>query len=112
MLALAHRMQAMIDAGEVEDCASLARRLRFSRARITQLLDLTLLAPDLQLQVLELEAVDGVEPLAERQLRAVMAAGTWPQQRAAWGCRGRGRASSTLVDSGLMLSNNRAPDRV
>jgi len=112
MLALAHHLNTAIERGVVADQAAVARKLGLTRARITQLLDLTLLAPDLQLQVLELEAVDGVEPLAERQLRAVMAAGTWPQQRAAWGCRGRGRASSTLVDSGLMLSNNRAPDRV
>lgn len=32
----------------------------------------------------ELEAVDGVEPLAERQLRVVVAARLWPQQRTAW----------------------------
>ena len=45
MLALAHRLQAMIDAGDAPDRATLARRLGFSRARITQLLDLLLLAP-------------------------------------------------------------------
>lgn len=35
--------------------------------------------------MLKLEAVDGVEPLAERQLRGVVAAGTCPQCRAAVG---------------------------
>lgn len=50
------------------------------RTRITQLLDLTLLAPDLQARVLELEAVDGVEALNERELRQVVHAGSWTQQ--------------------------------
>lgn len=84
MLALAHHLSAAIEQGAVADQATVARRLGLTRARITQLLDLTLLAPDVQEQVLELEAVDGREPLRERRLRAVVAAGTWPQQRAAW----------------------------
>ena len=47
-LALAHVMQRMIDRGEVKDQAELARMLGFTRARVTQMLDLTLLAPDIQ----------------------------------------------------------------
>jgi hypothetical protein len=31
--------------------------------------------------VLELEAIDGVEPMSERALRAVALAGTWAEQR-------------------------------
>lgn len=84
MLALAHHLATAIERGVVADRAAVARKLGLTRARITQLLDLTLLAPDVQTRILELEAVDGVEPLRERQLRAVVAAGTWPQQRAAW----------------------------
>ena len=84
MLALAHHLQGAVDRGLVADRAAVARKLGLTRARVTQLLDLLLLAPDLQMRVLELEAVDGVEPLAERQLRVVVAAGTWPQQRATW----------------------------
>lgn len=85
MLALAHHLQGAIDRGLVPDRAAVARKLGLTRARVTQLLDLLLLAPDLQLQVLELEAMDGVEPMAERTLRAVAHAGTWAEQRAAWG---------------------------
>ncbi|WP_395806531.1 hypothetical protein [Archangium minus] len=51
---------------------------------MTQLLDLRLLAPDLRVAVLALEAFDGAEPMAERTLRAVAHAGTWAEQRAAW----------------------------
>ncbi len=84
MLALAHHIQNAIDRGVVADRAAVARKLGFTRARITQLLDLLLLAPDLQARVLELEAVDGVEPLTERALRAAAHAGTWAEQRAGW----------------------------
>ena len=52
MLALAHKIQDAIDRGTVRDRAEVARRLGFTRARITHLLDLTLLAPDLQERIL------------------------------------------------------------
>ncbi|WP_223643827.1 hypothetical protein [Corallococcus sp. EGB] len=83
-LALAHHLQAAIDRGAVADRADVARKLGLTRARVTQLLDLLLLAPDLHDAVLALEAVDGAEPMAERTLRAVAHAGTWAEQRAAW----------------------------
>jgi ParB-like chromosome segregation protein Spo0J len=82
-LALAHHLQAAIDRGAVADRAAVARKLGLTRARITQLLDLLMLAPDLQEAVLVLEAVDGAEPMAERTLRAVAHAGTWAEQREA-----------------------------
>lgn len=84
MLALAHHLQRAIDRGDVADRAAVARRLGLTRARVTQLLDLLLLAPDLQMAVLQLEAIDGAEPMAERTLRAVAHAGTWGEQRVAW----------------------------
>ena len=84
ILALAHHIQNAIDRGVVADRAAVARKLGFTRARITQLLDLLLLAPDIQARVLELEAVDGVEPVSERAVRAVAHAGSWVEQRARW----------------------------
>lgn len=84
MLALALHLAASIERGLVADQAAVARKLGLTRARITQLLDLTLIAPDVQAQILALEVVDGREPLRERQLRPVVAAGMWPQQRAVW----------------------------
>lgn len=83
-LALAHHLQAAINRGTIPDRAAVARKLGFTRARISQLLDLLMLAPDLQEAVLHLEAVDGAEPMAERTLRAVAHAGTWAEQRASW----------------------------
>lgn len=84
MLALAHRIEAAIESGEYADRADVARQLGFTRARVTQLLDLTLLAPDLQERVIELEAIDGRELLTERGLRPVLRHESWAEQRRAW----------------------------
>lgn len=83
-LALAYRLQTAIDRGDCRDRAELARQLGFTRARVTQLLDLLLLAPDIAERVLFLEAVDGVEPLTERALRAVVRHDSWAEQRQTW----------------------------
>ena len=48
MLALAHHLQRTIDNGLVADRAAVARKLGLTRARVTQLLDLLLLAPRIQ----------------------------------------------------------------
>ena len=84
MLALAYSLQRAIDNGLVADRAAVARNLGQTRARITQLLDLLLLSAELQAVVIALEAVDGVEPMAERTMRGVAHAGTWAEQRVAW----------------------------
>jgi hypothetical protein len=85
MLALAHKIQRAIDLGAVRDRAEVVRRLGLTRARVTQLLDLTLLAPGIQEQILFAEAVDALEPMSERAVRAARRAGSWQEQRAAWG---------------------------
>jgi hypothetical protein len=81
MLALAHKIAAAIDAGQLDDQADAARRLDLTRARVTQLLALLALAPDLQEQVLFLESVDGIEPLTERALRRASRTWSWEAQR-------------------------------
>ena len=88
MLALAHKIQDAIDRGVVRDRAEVARRLGLTRARMTQLMDLTLLAPDIQGQLLEVESLDGVEPLHERSVRSLLRSPSWGAQRQAWrACR-------------------------
>ena len=77
MLALAHKIQTAIDRGVVRDRAEAAMRLGFSRARVTQLLDLTLLAPNVQERILFTEAIDGLEPVSERALRAAVRMENW-----------------------------------
>ena len=52
LLALAHKFQGMLDRGEVDSMAELARLGRVSRARITQIMDLLMLAPEIQVELL------------------------------------------------------------
>jgi len=65
-LALAHRIEQAIREGKLKDRADAARRLGLTRARLTQICDLTLLPVAEQEMILFLEAVDGIEPVSER----------------------------------------------
>lgn len=47
-------------------------------------MNLTLLAPDLQEPILELEAIGGIEPSSERKLRHIVRHESWTAQRHAW----------------------------
>ena len=56
-----------------------------SRARVTQIANLTLLAPDIQEAILFLDpVVKGRDPLTERDLRPLVAEPGWGRQRALW----------------------------
>lgn len=81
MLALAHKIRQAIDQGEIRDQGDAARRLGLTRARITQLLDLTFLAPVLQERILFLQAIRGVQPATERQLRLATRISSWSSQQ-------------------------------
>lgn len=78
-VALAHHIEALIDAGEMSDYADAARRLALSRARLTQVCDLALLAPDIQEAVL----LGCCEP-RDRHLREVGRHPLWTDQRRAF----------------------------
>lgn len=86
MLALAHALENAIDEGFYENRAEVASVLGLTRARITQFLGLTMLAPDIQEELLFLEAIDGVEPLSVRALRPIARMPSWSEQRDAWRC--------------------------
>jgi len=86
MLALAHECEALITARVVADRAELAGVLGFTRARVTQLMDLTLLAPDIQEEILVAEVEPGRDWVTERSLRHLVATGSWSAQREAWRC--------------------------
>ena len=99
MLALAHRLEAGIDAGEHVDRADVARQLGITRARVTQLLDLTLFAPEIQEASLESVTVDGREPLAERELRGVVRCVAWGEQLRLWRGLVAGKAVPAETDA-------------
>ncbi len=50
-LALAHALQRRVHSGEFADYADMARSLGFTRARVTQIMDLLLLAADIQEEI-------------------------------------------------------------
>jgi hypothetical protein len=78
-----HQIQRAIDRGEIRDQAEAAGRFGLARVRLTQILDLTRLAPHLQEEILFVAAVDDVESLGERDLRGAARVTTWAEQRAA-----------------------------
>lgn len=76
------------------------RKLGLTRARFTRLVDLLLLALDLQEAVLAMEATDGVEPMAERTLRTIVHVGTLGEQRRVFGGIVNGDQVQALVLEG------------
>lgn len=84
-LAIARYLDAQLAHRQVHDRAELAKLLGLSRARITQILDLVLLDPRIQEEVLFAEAIDGVEPpFTQATARRVALIPLWSEQRAAW----------------------------
>ena len=84
LMALAIKFQDMIDRGEVRDYADLARLGLVTRARLTQIMNLTLLAPEIQEEILGCPAAVGMPHAAERQVRMVVKDPVWESQRLAW----------------------------
>ena len=85
LLALALRFEELVRAGVVADYAEVARLGRVSRARLTQIMNLLNLAPDIQEAILFLPAsVSGRDTLNERQLRLLVAEPDWQRQRVMW----------------------------
>ena len=84
MLALAHKAQELVDRQFVQSRAELARRLGFTRARISQLLDLTLLAPAIQEEILFAESSPERDGINEHALRELVQAADWEKQRRIW----------------------------
>jgi len=82
LMALAIKFQDMVDRSEVRDYADLARLGYVTRARITQIMNLLNLAPDIQEQLL-LPAPPTAK-IAERLLRCVTSEVSWQQQRRVW----------------------------
>ena len=78
LMALAIRFEGLVREHRVQDYAELARLGRVTRARITQIMKLLDLAPDIQEQLLFLPPVKG---LTERNLRPVVSRLDWREQR-------------------------------
>jgi hypothetical protein len=85
LMALAIKLQEMIDRGEIHDYVDIARLGCITRARASQIMNLTLLAPDIQEQLLEVSDQAAIKPaMTEKDLRSVAKLVSWTTQRAAW----------------------------
>jgi hypothetical protein len=97
LLALAHRLEQLVRTGVVKDYAEAARLGHVTRARISQIMSLLYLAPDIQEQVLFLSRVQrGRDPVILHDLLPIAATADWTRQRRLWrrlweacGCIGR-----------------------
>src|ERR1035437_2654334 len=78
LMALAIRFEGLVREGTIRDYAELARRGHVTRARMTQIMKLLDLAPDIQEQILFLPPIRN---LNERNLRRIVSTIDWREQR-------------------------------
>jgi hypothetical protein len=85
LLALALRLDRLVRAGEIADYATLARLGHVSRARVSQILSLVQLAPDIQETLLFRPPTErGRDAIRLRQLQALAVLPDWRHQRRRW----------------------------
>lgn len=81
LMALAIKFQAMLRDGTVRDQTELARLARVTQPRMTQILNLNFLAPDIQEEIMFL---DGRLTISEKVLRPITVEARWAAQRRMW----------------------------
>lgn len=106
LMALAIKIDELIRRGEISDYAEAARLGHVTRARMTQIMNLLNLAPDIQEELLFLSAAfEGRNVLGERELRTLVDGSDWAGQRRRWrrvvvrtGSRLAGQTSAAAFD--------------
>lgn len=89
LMALAIHFEDLIRRGVVRDYADLARLGGVSRARISQIMDLLNLAPEIQEEILLLPRTQsGPDRVSEREVRQIVRYERWMTQRCRWRERG------------------------
>lgn len=85
LMALAIRLEQLLRDGVVLSQAEMARLGHVTRARLTQIMNLRQLAPDIQEEILFLAPSEqGRETLTERHVRPLLRSLLWCDQRRAW----------------------------
>jgi len=85
LMALAIHMEDLVRQRAVADYAEVARLSLVSRARITQIMNLLHLAPDLQEELLRLPRSNGGrDPIREKMVRPLTAVADWRKQLRMW----------------------------
>lgn len=99
LMALAIRFDRLIRDGKVLDQSALARLAHVTQPRMTQIMNLLHLAPDIQEELLFLPPITvGRAPIHEKILRPIVAELDWARQRRTWAhlraCAVRERANA------------------
>ena len=85
LMALALKFDRLVREGLVEDYADLARLGHVSRARMTQIMGLLNLAPDIQEAILFLPKTNrGRDPISAREVLKLGSIEDWEEQRGRW----------------------------
>lgn len=85
LMALAIRYDQMLNDGVVQSQTELAELLHVSQPRMTQIMNLLHLSPEIQEEILFLaEVAEGRELVTERELRGIVMLWGWTSQREAW----------------------------
>ncbi len=96
LMALAIHFDRLVREGNVADLSELARLAHVTQPRMTQIMNLNHLAPDIQDELLHLAAIAmGRERIHERMLRSIAGETSWASQRARWkACKTASRIAS------------------
>jgi hypothetical protein len=85
LMALAFRFEGLVSSGQVRDYAELARLGHVSRARISQIMNLRLLCPRIQEEILFLPPTEhGRDPIRLELLQPIALEPDWRKQRRRW----------------------------
>jgi hypothetical protein len=85
LLALALRLDAQVRSGALSNYSTVAELARVSRARVSQIVNLVNLAPDIQETILFLPRTErGRDPIYLRLLQPIASANNWKKQRRLW----------------------------
>ncbi len=84
MKVFAARFNEMLRTGEASETIELARRGHVTQPRMSQIIALNRLAPDLQEAPLTLPATKGKPEIHEKRLRPIAAVLAWEEQRTVW----------------------------
>jgi hypothetical protein len=84
-MALAIRFEELLRSGKARDLNHLAAVSNVSQPRISQILSLTMLAPDIQEMLLfQPRVLRGKPEISEKSLRPITLLERWQDQREAW----------------------------
>ena len=85
VLALAIQFEDMLHQGEAKDYADLGRLCGLCRERVSQIIRLIFLAPDIQVELLYLPPIPtGQYPVSETAVRKIANLLCWAEQRDRW----------------------------